>query len=307
MEFFKVPLEETSEDLLCMDKEVSETKILCRTPNTSKISLLPKGGELAFLTNFRPVSILGSVYKIIAKILANRMIPFLPSWIRNSQTAFVPGRCIFDNIFMAQSAMDWAVESNQPLIILLLDLEKAYDRVSWTFLQQTMLHIGFPQEWIDLVMSLCNDASARVLLNEYPVEQFSLQRSVRQGCPLAPYLYLLAGDVLGHMLDDPNKLLKGLTLPDGRTTNNQMYADDTALYIQGNEANLNTAMNILTLYCVESGAKLNWRKSVGIWASPHPRTWQWTRNPGLKWLPQGTSIRYLGFSIGSMLPSPSPN
>lgn len=66
-----------------------------------------------------------------------------PSWIRNSQTAFVPGRCIFDNIFMAQSAMDWAVESNQPLIILLLDLEKAYDRVSWTFLQQTMLHIGF--------------------------------------------------------------------------------------------------------------------------------------------------------------------
>lgn len=172
---------------------------------------------------------------------------------------------------MARSAMDWAEESDQPLILLLLDFEKTYDRVSWKFLQQTMIPMGFPLGWVELVMSLYNEATASVVLNGTLGEPFSLQRSVRQGRPLAPYLYLIAADVNGHMVDDPARSLIGLTLPDGRKTDNQMYADDAALYLHGNVSNLDTTMRILTTYRAGCGARINWRKSNGIWASQTPR------------------------------------
>lgn len=75
-------------DLLGLITEIFTTKALYRSLNTSTICLIPKGGELVYLTNFKPISILSSVYKIIAKILANRMIPFLPIWIKKFSNSF---------------------------------------------------------------------------------------------------------------------------------------------------------------------------------------------------------------------------
>lgn len=126
-----------------MINEVFEEFTLYKGLNTSRINLLPKQGDLTQITNYRPISLLGTIYKIIAKIMANRMLPFMPRWIKEGQTAFVPRRSIFDNILMANEAMDWAITSNQELVILLLDYERAYDTVSWSSLEETMLHMGF--------------------------------------------------------------------------------------------------------------------------------------------------------------------
>ena len=168
--------------------------------NISKIALLPKSEDRIRIQNYRPISLLNTLYKIVAKVYANRMKPLLHNWILPSQTGFVPNRCILDNIFLAFESIAWARESQQELSMLLLDFEKTYDRVNWTFLRMVMAKMGFHSTWIQQVMSLNENATASVIVNGEISKTFRLQRSVRQGCPLAPYLFLLTVDVLGQML-----------------------------------------------------------------------------------------------------------
>ena len=100
-----------------------------------------------------------------------------------------------------------------------------------------------------------------------------MEISVHQGCPLAPYLYLLVADVLGYMLDDPRRGVKGFRLRDESHTTNLMFADDTNLLLEGTQENLDRAMSVLNLYCSASGAHVNENKFVAIWAGRQPRAW----------------------------------
>jgi hypothetical protein len=104
-------------------------------------------------------------YKILAKALAGRLQTFLPSIIRPNQTGFVEGKSILDNVFMAQDSLSWAEESNQDLVLLLLDFEKAFDRIDWNFLFSAMDHIGFSNTWIKWVRTLYREASSAIKVN----------------------------------------------------------------------------------------------------------------------------------------------
>jgi hypothetical protein len=155
---------------------------------------------------------LGSLYKILAKTLARWLHTFLSSIIRPNQTGFVEGRSILDNTFLAQEAQDWADESNQDLVLLLLDFEKAFDRIEWSFLFEALAKLEFCPQWIRWVYKL---ASSAIKLNGVEGSTFPLARSVKQGCLLSPYLFILATDVLGHMLDDHHFGVEGLALLGG--------------------------------------------------------------------------------------------
>lgn len=172
--------------------------------------------------------------------------------------------------------------------MLQLDFEKAYDRVSWRFLRQTMEKMGFADTWIQQMMSLNMNASAAIIVNGAQSKTFKLQRSIRQGCPLAPYLFLLTVDVLGQMLQHPDCNVKGLRLPDNLCITNQMFADNTLLLLDGTVDNMDRALEVINKFGAASGAKLNLHKSVGLWVSHTPRTWTWGEKAGLKWrLPGG--------------------
>lgn len=95
---------------------------------------------------------------------------------------------ILDNVFLACEAIERTKESKQDLVILLLDFEKAYDRVNWTFLEAAMLKMGFSETWIRWTSSLYKEAESAILVNGKKTGK--IQRSLRQGCSLAPYLYL---------------------------------------------------------------------------------------------------------------------
>lgn len=270
--------------------------------NISKIALLPKSEDRIRIQNYRPISLLNTLYKIVAKVYANRMKPLLHNWILPSQTGFVPNRCILDNIFLAFEAISWTRENKQELSMLLLDFEKAYDRVNWTFLREVMAKMGFHEQWIRQVLSLNTNATASVIVNGEISQTFSLQRSVRQGCPLAPYLFLLMVDVLGQMLQHPDCRVQGLRLPDNTTITNQMFADDTLLLLDGTRENLDRALTVINRFSAASGAKLNLHKSIGLWLAPGPREWQWGEEAGLKWLEKGEVTRYLGYPFGIDIP-----
>ena len=297
-EFYQELWEEIEMDIFNFASESIEKTYINEDLNISKIALLPKTEDMSRIKNFRPISLLNTLYKLVAKIYANRMKPLLHHWILPSQTGFVPNRCILDNVFLAFESIEWALESNQDLSLLLLDFEKAYDRVSWTFLQQAMERMGFEATWIRQVMSLNLTASATIIVNGEQSQPFKLQRSVRQGCPLAPYLFLLTVDVLGQMLQHPDCEVRGLRLPDRSIITNQMFADDTLLLLEGNPDNMDKALEVINRFGAASGARLNLHKSVGLWVSHTPRTWTWGEDAGLKWLQPGEATRYLGYPFG---------
>lgn len=114
-------------------------------------------------------------------------------------------------------------------------------------------------------MALNKNASTTVIVNGEQSKPFYLERSVRQGCPLAPYLFLLTVDVLGQMLQHPACGVKGLILPDKSSITNQMCADDTLLLMDGTQDNMDRALTVISRFGAASGAKLNLHKSVGLW------------------------------------------
>lgn len=188
---------------------------------------------------------------------------------------FVKGKNILDNTFIAQDSLDWVVESNQDLVLLLLDFEKASDRIEWGFLFTALAKLGFSSTWVKWVRTLYHEASSAIKINGEAGPVFQLARSVCQGCPLAPYLFIIATDVLGHMLEDPKHGIEGLTLPKGGSIRDQTFVDDTALYLKGDQSNMDKAQNVLKIFCKASGAKINWNKSIAIWAIRKERTWNW--------------------------------
>lgn len=263
-EFYQELWEDIEPDVFNFVSETLSQAAIHPDLNVSKIALLPKSEDRQRIQNFRPISLLNTLYKVVAKVYANRMKPFLHHWILPSQTGFVPNRCILDNIFLAFESIEWTLENKQDLCMLLLDFEKAYDRVSWTFLRETMHKMGFADIWIQQVMALSANASATVIVNGVQSSPFQLQRSVRQGCPLAPYLFLLTVDVLGQMLQHPACNVQGLKLPDNTIITNQMFADDTLLLLDGTPTNLDRAISVIHKFGAASGAKLNLHKSVAL-------------------------------------------
>jgi hypothetical protein len=116
-------------------------------------------------------------------------------------------------------------------------------------------------------------------------------------------MFILAMDVLGHMLDGPKHEIEGLHLPKGGCVRDQTFVDDTALYLKGSSSNLSKARAVLELFCLVSGAKVNWCKSTAIWASKEKKEWEWGQEVGLRWSPEGQGVRYLGIQIGFRPPA----
>jgi hypothetical protein len=107
------------------------------------------------------------------------------------------------------------------------------------------------------VKALYKGATSAVKLNGESRPDFKLARSIRPGCPLAPYLFILATDVLGYMLVDPKNEVEGLSLPRGGLIRDQTFVDDTTLYLKGTSANLDKAQKVLTTFSAASSVKVN--------------------------------------------------
>jgi hypothetical protein len=195
------------------------------------------------------------------------------------------------------------VESNQNLVLLLLDFEKAFDTIKWGFLFEALAKLGFCNQWIRWVRALYCSVTSAIKLNEAIGDSFPLARSARQGCPLAPYLFIMATDVLGHMLDDRRFGIKGLALPKGGCIKDETFVHDTALYLQGSRSNMERTQRVLDLFCKASRAKINWNKSAAIWASRKRKEWDWGQEVGLQWIREGKGVRYLGIQVGFHLPT----
>ena len=144
--------------------------------NASLIVLIPKVPNPQSLDEYRPISLIGCMYKIVAKLLANRM-KVMPFIIHETQSAFIEGRHLIQSAMIANEVVDEAKRSQKPCLVFKVDYEKAYDSVSWEFLIYMLRRMGFCAKWIQWIEGCLKSATISILINGSPSAEFSPQRS----------------------------------------------------------------------------------------------------------------------------------
>ncbi|PKU59156.1 putative mitochondrial protein [Dendrobium catenatum] len=233
------------------------TGVMPKGAKATAISLIPKGSHAVNISDFRPISLCNVFYKIVAKLIANRLKPILPHIIHISQAGFIAGRQSMDNIILANELLK-VFRGSQKLFCAKLDIKKAFDSVSREFLLNRMKLKGFPDKFIDWIKGCISNVHFSICLNGSLEGFFSSSSGLRQGCPLSPLLFCIAMDGLSQRLHHSSFI--GLN-QGSFSINHLMYADDLLVFGVASHDNLNHLNSSLRLFSEESGLFINPTKS----------------------------------------------
>ena len=229
---------------------------------TGLITLLYKKHDRLDTKNWRPISLLCTDYKILSKVLTNRLKSVLASVISESQSCGVPGRFSGSNIPTLQDIVNHCNFHKSGGALVSLDQEKAFDRVDWGYMQKVLTRMNFGPSFCSWVRLLYTNIFSRVLVNGYTSGAFAVTRGVRQGCPLSPLLYIIVAETIACAIKkDPN--IDGFRLTNGEYVKIFQYADDTSVIVHSYHA-LRSLFSLFERYELASGAKLNVTKSHGL-------------------------------------------
>ena len=154
--------------------------------NSAIIALLPKHQGANKPNEFRPISLLHCFAKIIAKILASRLQPFMHRLTSQCQNAFSKGQSIHDNFVYVQEMAKSFIQKEVPAVMIKLDLSKAFDSVAWEFLLKLLQFRGFGS-----ISAMFLSASTKVLVNSQVTDQILHRKGLKQGDPFLPSLFVL--------------------------------------------------------------------------------------------------------------------
>ncbi|WJX43736.1 hypothetical protein P8452_30798 [Trifolium repens] len=194
------------------------------------ITLVPKVKSPQCLGDFRPISLLGCIYKLLAKVLAARLALVLDPIISKTQSAFLKGRQLVDGVVVVNEVIDSAKKNSKQCLILKVDFEKAYDSVDCGFLDHMLCNFGFCDKWRAWMRSCVCAGSMSVLVNGSPTMEINIKRGLKQGDPLAPLLFLLVAEGLGVLMRravELNRFQPFLLGREGMPVSMLQYADDT--------------------------------------------------------------------------------
>ncbi len=205
--------------------------------------------------NYRPITVLNTDYKLMAKVLAARLALVAPDLIHEDQAGFVPGRHISDHTRLAQTMVDYTDLCEDEGALVALDQEKAYDKISHMYLWAVLRRMGFPEIFICTVQRLYEQAKSLVFVNGRASPIYQITRGVRQGDPVSCLLFDLAIEPLAIALRAAP--LRGFTIPGVRARIlTALFADDTAVYLSAHDS-YGTLLAVLSRWCAASRAKFN--------------------------------------------------
>ncbi|GJS89128.1 RNA-directed DNA polymerase, eukaryota [Tanacetum coccineum] len=253
-----------------------ETGLFSKGCNSSFVALIPKVADAKFVNDFRPISLIGSVYKVVTKVLANRLALVIADLISDTQSAFVVNRQILDGPFILNEILHWCKRKKKQVMFFKVDFAKAYDSVRWDYLLDVVEAFGFGQTWCKWIRGTFSSARASVLVNGSPSNEFYFHCGLKQGDPLSPYLFIL--------------IMESLHMSFSQAVDEGEWSD----------ANLKGIVNILQCFFLASGLKINIHKSqvlrVGI---PRSIVMQAASSIGCGVL--HNQFRYLGVMVGECM------
>ncbi|GJT80238.1 RNA-directed DNA polymerase, eukaryota, reverse transcriptase zinc-binding domain protein [Tanacetum coccineum] len=264
------------------------------------LALIPKKTRDAnMVKDFRPISLIGSMYKIIAKILANRLVLVLGDLVNEVQSAFIADRQILDGPFILNEIVQWCQSKKKQSLVFKVDFEKAFDSVRWDYLDDILRRFGFGEKWCSWIQSCLRSSRGSVIVNGSPTEEFQFHKGLKQGDPLSPFLFILVMETLHisfQRIVDAG-MFKGIMLSPSLQLSHLFYADDVIFMGQWNESNLDTIVQVLECFHRASGLRLNMSKSklMGIYVDAD-KVAQAARKIGCVTLK--TPFTYLGSKVG---------
>lgn len=272
--FFQTYWTTVGADIIAAVKSFFHTSHLLRSTNQTLITLIPKVNCPTKPSQFRPISLCNVTYKIITKILANRLKPILPLIISENQSAFIGDRQISDSILIAHEVMHSLKNRHngkQGWVALKLYMAKAYDPIEWVYLEAVLRKFGFDEQWICWVMACVTTVSFATVINGEKGELFTPSRGIRQGCPLSPYLFILCAEGFHYLIQSAieDNTLHGVKI--GRhcpSISHLFFADDSILFWEATASGCNAIEGILRKYEAASGQMVNREKS-SLFFSPN--------------------------------------
>ena len=242
-------------------------KSLTKSQQRALISLLYKDGDKRDIKNWRPISLLCTDYKLITKVIANRIKRVLPSIIHQDQTCTIPGRSIYDNLSLTRDIISYTKMKEIPGYMITIDQEKAFDRVDRNLLFKILKRFNFSEKMLAWLKILYEKPQSALYINGFIGKIFVTERGIRQGCPLSAILYIIYAEALGNLIRKDEKI-HGIPLPGkGEDLKISQYADDTTLYIHI-RTNICYLFDLLAKYEKLSGSKVKISKTKGLCLGP---------------------------------------
>ncbi|RVW41080.1 LINE-1 reverse transcriptase-like [Vitis vinifera] len=264
---FSVAFWQNAEEIMEMFKEFHEHSTFVRSLNNTFLVLIPKKSGAEDLGDFRPISLLGGLYKLLAKVLANRLKRVIGKVVSSAQNAFVMGRQILDASLIANEVIDSWQKRKEKGLICKLDIEKAYDSINWNYLMKVLQKMGFGNKWVGWMWSCVSSAKFSILVNGVPAGFFPSSRGLRQGDPLSPYLFVMGMEILDVLIRRAVEggYLSGCNIRDGSSTSlhisHLFFIDDTIVFCEANKDQVSHLSWILFWFEAASGLRMNLAKS----------------------------------------------
>ena len=304
-------------------QEVIQKGKMTKTMRTSVVKLLFKKKDRKKIENYRPISLLCTDYKILAKITTERIKTMLKGVIGVEQQGFVKKGDIRGSLILIKEIIEYCNENNIEGNIIMMDFMKAYDRVDREIMIKTMRAMNFGEKLIKIVLVLYKDSQARVVMNGELGEAFKTEGGVRQGCPLSPYLFIVVLELMAIEMRE-SELIEGIKIrekedrPEGQERKKitsrshhlkqedtkddriSMFADDSSTFVS-QAGQIRAARNIILNYERATGGKLHEDKTKILKLGRTRKENMTNKRLGVKFeiMQEGDRETYLGDVIGN--------
>ena len=250
----------------CLQYAVNSEKLSFSMRN-GIIRLLHKGKDLdrQNLSNYRPITLTNTDYKIVTKVLALRMQKVIKTIINEDQAGFVKGRNIATHLRQIDDIIAYLNNKNKPRALIALDFAKAFDTLSKKCIVQSLETFNFGPRFIGFVKTIMKDTESCIINGGWISDRFNTERGIRQGCPLSPLLFIVAVEMMAIKIRNC-KEIQGIKVNDQQNGTHKIiqFADDTTLTMK-DERDIRKTVEIIEKFQAFSGLKLNKLKCQGTW------------------------------------------
>lgn len=265
------------------------------------ITLIPKGSNLPKnnITNWRPLTLTNTDYKIITKVLAIRLQCIVGNLIHYNQSGFIKGRSISQHIRLIDDILNCYKRKNEHGMMISLDFQRAFDTVAKAAILESLQQFNFGPYFINLVKTIITNTESCVQNGGWISKFFKTERGIRQGCSVSPILFVLVVELAAIKIRSNNNI-NGLLIGQHNDSNTTIkilqYADDTTLFLK-NKSDLTHALKDIEKFRKISGLQLNRKKSYGLWIGADA---QIQETPGeITWVKPGEYIKILGIHFSA--------
>eukprot|EP00253_Pinus_taeda_P017832 PITA_17832 len=268
--------------------------------SSTLITLIPKNAEADSFQDFRPISLCNILFKIISKIIAERLKSTLASFITKDQHAFLKGHNNLDAVAITQESLFSMISRKTNAAILKIDLQKAYNCLDWELLRCLLAKIGLKSHSINWVMSCVENVRYPIIINGMPSPFFSAERGLRQGCSLSPLLFILAMNSLSLQINKAvdEKRCRPVRVCRDIYLSHNLFVDDILIFAMLCRATWIRLNGILDRFQKATGLVINKAKSTIFHNDTSMVMVSWIAELlGIAPSPLKDGLKYLGFQL----------